>query len=74
MSTTAKWLLIALLLILVHAVYVVATGVIVGPDGAGFVFPFGTIMASNAGSFAVVEMLLAGVLLIGFSLALRGGE
>jgi hypothetical protein len=69
-SSVAKWLLITLLATILHAIYVVAIGVIIEPGSVAFVFPFGSLTASNAASFAGIEAFLAFILLIVFGVTL----
>jgi len=69
MSTAAKWLLIVLLALIIHAIFMTSVEGVVGGDSTD-VFPFRSIDAVDIEGIVAVEMLLAFVLLIGLAVAL----
>jgi hypothetical protein len=70
LSLSAKCLLIALLGLVMHAVYATAVGVAMGRGSVAYVIPFGEVSANVAGSFAMFEMGLGFLVLIAFAVAL----
>jgi len=70
MSTASKWLLIALVALIIHAIFMMS--IAVGLDGGGEtdIFPFRRVDADDIGGIVAVEMLLAFLFLIGLAVSL----
>lgn len=70
MSTAAKWLLIVLLALMIHALFMTSIAVGSGMGGETDIFPFHHVDAVDIGRIVAIEMLLAFILLIGLAVAL----
>lgn len=70
MSTAAKWLLIVLLALMIHAIFMTSIAVGSGMGGETDIFPFHHVDAVDIGRIVAIEMLLAFILLIGLAVAL----
>ena len=58
MSTAAKWLLIVLLALMIHALFMTSIAVGSGMGGETDIFPFHHVDAVDIGRIVAIEMLL----------------
>lgn len=75
MSRQTKWLLLALLVVILHSIYMAAqVGACPGGGITCHYFPWGFLNAERAGTFLIRELWFAGALLVFFGLSLFDDE
>lgn len=66
MNRTSKWLLLALLLLILHMVMLVAVATPLGPSTRTYAFPYGSLEEREIIAFVLLEGVAAFLLLLGF--------